>query len=90
MKIKGNLNLTGDEAQYAMRYLRYLAGWRKAAGSTAKNRHKTPLVPNAVRQSQIENLVDRLVTEATARAHLADLEEWQEQHPMGETGERNL
>jgi hypothetical protein len=66
MRVEGNLHLSSDEAQYAMRYLRYLAGWRKSAGSDAKNRHKTPLVPRAVRQAEIEHLVDRLVLEASA------------------------
>ena len=51
-----NLRLTGDEAQYAMRYLRMLAGRREYWPPRE-------MVGGVKRAEQIEQFVDRLVEE---------------------------
>jgi predicted transcriptional regulator len=56
-----DLALRGNEAQYAMRYLRLRAGWRHAWPPKKKGR---PLVGDPVRRVRIERLVDQLIEDA--------------------------
>ncbi len=56
-----NRALRGNEAQYAMRYLRLRAGWRHARPPKKKGR---PLVDDPVRRARIERLVDQLIEDA--------------------------
>jgi hypothetical protein len=54
------LALKGNEAQYAMRYMRLRLGRRTAM----KASNGGPLVPDRERRAQIERLVDGLIEDA--------------------------
>ena len=58
-----NLRLTGPEAQYAMRYMRYLAGPHRRMGWPPKG-----LVADRARREQIEAFVKRLLFEIGPRS----------------------
>ena len=56
-----NMALKGNEAQYALCYLRLRAGWRNAWPPKKKGRH---LVDDPMRRVRIERLVDQLIEDA--------------------------
>jgi hypothetical protein len=57
-----NLALRGNEAQYAMRYMRLKLGRRTSPAMKASN--GGPLVPDRERRAQIERFVDGLIEDA--------------------------
>ena len=60
--IADNLALRGNEARYAMRYMRLKLGRRTSPAMKASN--GGPLVPDRERRAQIERFVDGLIDDA--------------------------